>query len=80
MTAEALEARMEKLEERLQQVEVEIHTNKNVILPQKRGWRAFVGVDADNSDFAVGMEGNLGGACCSDRNVAQVRRGACEKR
>ena len=52
MTAEALEARMEKLEEHLQQVEVEIHTNKNVAVPQKRRWCAFSGVDADNSDFA----------------------------
>lgn len=54
MTAEKLEERVLELEERMRSVEGQIRGDAKSAVDSvpKRGWRAFVGVDADNPDFA----------------------------
>lgn len=52
MTTETLESRVIQLEERLQQLEAQVSTQSKTAVSEKRGWRAFVGVDATNPNFA----------------------------
>jgi hypothetical protein len=46
MAIETLEERVEKLESKIQEVE-----NRLAAAPNKRGWRWFVGIDANNPHF-----------------------------
>ena len=52
MAIETLEKRIVRLEDRLGQVEAVINTRPAPEATPKRGWRAFVGVDGNNPDFA----------------------------
>ena len=49
----ALEARVSQLEERIKLMEAALLAQNNPCPPtsEKRGWRAFVGIDADDPQF-----------------------------
>ena len=51
MATETLEARVEKLESKIQEVEARISDQLGNVVPKKRGWRWFVGIDANNPHF-----------------------------
>ena len=51
MATETLEERVEKLENKIQEVEERISDQLGKAAPKKRGWRWFVGIDADNPHF-----------------------------
>ena len=51
MAVETLEARVEKLENKLHAVEERLAGQAGNALPEKRGWRWFVGIDANNPHF-----------------------------
>ena len=48
MSIETLERRVERLENKLQEVESRLTEQTP---PKKRGWRWFVGINADDPDF-----------------------------
>jgi hypothetical protein len=50
MPTETLEARLSKLEQRVREVEERLATQGKIV-PEKRGWRAAVGVHANNPRF-----------------------------
>lgn len=51
MAAETLEERVQKLESTVQEVQERLARQTQDAQPKKRGWRWFVGIDADNPDF-----------------------------
>ncbi len=52
MTKEFLGERIVRLEDRVQEMEKHLPPDDEHASSAPRGWRAFVGVDADNPDFA----------------------------
>lgn len=51
MATETLAARLDQLESRVQEVEAQITMHEKQAASQKRGWRWFIGIDANNPDF-----------------------------
>lgn len=51
MSLETLEKRVEKLESKIDEVEKQLAKQAGNTLPNKRGWRWFVGIYADSPDF-----------------------------
>lgn len=51
MAVETLEQRVEKLEHKLQEFECRLENQAVPAASEKRGWRWFVGIYADSSDF-----------------------------
>lgn len=51
MTVGTLKDRVEKLESKLQKVEDRLAKQLGKVEPTKRGWRWFVGIDANNPHF-----------------------------
>jgi hypothetical protein len=51
MAAETLEQRVKKLENKIQEVEERLAEQVGNAIPKKRGWRWFVGIDANNPHF-----------------------------
>ena len=51
MATETLEERVERLESKIQEVEERISGQLGNASPKKRGWRWFVGIDANNPHF-----------------------------
>jgi hypothetical protein len=56
-----VEERLTHLEERVREMEERLRTSSVAVPAAKRGWRAFVGVDANNPGFEL---------CASDANGA----------
>jgi len=50
MATETLEARVQKLESTIQEVQHQL-ARQSLETKQKRGWRWFVGIDANNPNF-----------------------------
>ena len=51
MAVETLEERVDKLEHKLQEVESRLVDQAVPTPPHKRGWRWFVGINANDPDF-----------------------------
>jgi hypothetical protein len=51
MAAETLEQRVERLESKIHEVEERLAEQLDKAAPKKRGWRWFVGINANDPDF-----------------------------
>ena len=51
MATKMLEARVERLECKIHEIEARLETQKEKTDSKKRGWRWFVGIDANNPHF-----------------------------
>ena len=78
MAVKTLEDRVEKLEHRLQEVENRLAEQAATAPPKKRGWRWFVGINANDPDFEeavlLGQQWRYADRPSDDENCATMDR------